>query len=232
MTTVGPPPPFRRRLSPSFSSSAPRTTVDRWEAVTFRLATAGLLGISLLQGLAAMSLPSSPLGNALGASVCLIAGLHYGWMLADGRGDARVATRYSDWYVTTVLMLLEFFQLAGTLASRWGWALGACCCSGAMILCGHVAEEEDVGPPDTGRRRRTFFLLGSAGGAALLACYVFGTVVDNGSHEHAWAHAFAGLWLLYPVAFWLGPYREVAFNLLDVASKGVFGLTLAVKTML
>ncbi len=67
-------------------------------------------------------------------------------------------------------------------------------------------------------------------GVILVFCYVSGTLVDNGGASNYWMHAFFAGWVLYPVAFWMLAYENLTYNLLDVYSKGAFGLVLAIVT--
>lgn len=198
--------------------------VESFEAVTYSLGAAGFLGIALFQALAASFAASATatLGNGLGSAVCLVAGLHYQWMRPQ-TGRENVATRYSDWYLTTVLMLVEFFVLANALRDRWPWLVGASLACELMLLGGHVAT---LG---SGRARSVAFGAGMVAGVVLAVCFVAGTA---GDHDNQWMYAFAAVWLLYPAAFWAGRYQAVCYNLLDVYSKGVFGLTLGLVTFL
>lgn len=203
------------------------------EEVTYSLASAGFIGISLLQILSAIFASfylnvNGALSNALGSSVCIIAAFHYQWMRRKINDSSKVvATRYSDWYITTILMLIEFFNLAGTLETKWGWLLGACLSCELMILGGHAAtvlREND----------HPFILMFSASvffSFTLLTCYIFGTVVDV-RHENHWMHIFSALWALYPFAFWSGRFKNIFYNILDIYSKGIFGLILGILTFL
>lgn len=221
--------PARMRVaSAADQHPPPMAWRDSFERVTYSLCVAGFLGLSFLQFVVAAVTytdagPSHALSNTLGGAVNLIAGLHYRWM--RDTPDEVIATRYSDWYITTALMLLEFFNLAGTLVTRWGWLLGACLACELMILCGHVAALQLAHAKDA----RLAFTGGLVSFAVLIASYVYGTVVDL-THPAPWAHAFAALWLLYPVCFWLGSYQNLAYNLIDFYSKGIFGLVLALVT--
>lgn len=215
------------RPPPANAAPPPLATplLDSFEAVTYSLGAAGFLGVALLQALAAVFASTvrgdadAALGNSLGGAVCAVAGLHYQWMRA---GAPNVATRYSDWYLTTALMLVEFFVLAGTLVDRWPWLVGACAACEAMLLAGHVATLS------AGASRRAAFLAGLAAGVALVACFVAGTATDD--HPNGWSYGFAAAWVLYPTGFWAGRYRAVCYNALDLCSKGAFGIALAVLT--
>ena len=205
--------------------------IKSFETVTYSLASAGFIGISLLQLLAAIfailnSKVSDALSNTLGSSVCIIAAYHYQWMrekMNDSSGI--VATRYSDWYITTILMLIEFFNLAGTLETRWEWLLGACLSCELMVIGGHVSTVFK-------ENRHSFIITYSISiifSLILLVCYICGTVVDI-EHENNWMHIFFALWAFYPFAFWANKYKNISYNLLDIYSKGIFGIVLGLIT--
>ena len=237
---------------PPRSVSAKKTTrvdyiVLSLEQVTFSLASAGFFGISLFQFTAALFAiytqemftiynqgsdnlitpsPATVLGNTIGSSVCLIAGSHYQYMRTKIESNSDiVATRYSDWYITTPLMLVEFFNLAGTLNNNWVWLLLSCLSCESMIMCGHFATILKVNEFE-------FFYMYMASVffyVLLLIFYVFGTIVDN-ENQDIWFHFFFFFWTLYPIAFWSKTYKNIAYNILDLYSKGIFGLLLGILT--
>lgn len=200
-------------------------------SVTYSLGAAGFIGIALFQLLATMFAmfnadPSNCLSNALGASVCAIAGIHYRWMREKFNDISEMtATRYSDWYITTILMLIEFFNLAGTLVSRWGWLLGACLSCELMIISGHIATVNRMNK----YRYYLIYVFGILCSFVLIICYLIGTVLDN-SNDNTWMHIFASLWILYPFAFWTESYKNLTYNILDFYAKGIFGLVLGLLT--
>lgn len=186
--------------------------------VTYSMAAAGLAGIALLQLLACMRGDQDyAFGNALGAATCATASLHYFWMRAS---EDETATRYSDWYVTTLLMLVEFFALADALDQTW-WLVGCCAFNEVALLCGHVAtirrKEEKTYLP--------IYWLGVASGLGLAACFLVGTA----GTPNPWMYVFAFAWTIYPPAFFVP--SPAAYNLLDIFSKGAFGFTLAMQAL-
>ena len=139
-----------------------------------------------------------------------------------------ISTRYSDWYITTVLLVIEFFNLSGTLRSRWGWLIGACVSCELMILGGHVSTVwKESGIPFL-RTYWTSVLFG----LVFVVCYLFGTVVDVVNDGNEWSHVFFVLWALYPMAFWSKNYKHLSYNVLDLLTKGVFGIVLGISTFL
>lgn len=208
-----------------------RIITGSFESVTYSLGAAGFSGIALFQLLAAVfsmlnADTSKSLSNSLGASVCLIAGIHYRWM-RERFNDASemIATRYSDWYITTILMLIEFFNIAGTLVSRWGWLIGACISCELMIIAGHVATVNKMNK----YRYYLTYIFGILCGLLLIICYFIGTVLDT-TNDNTWMHIFAPLWILYPFAFWTKSYKNLTYNILDFYAKGIFGLVLGLLT--
>ena len=213
-----------------------------FEKVTFSLASAGFFGIALFQFLAATfaiynleafefnyeSLYQPVVGNALGSSVCMIAGSHYQYMREKiEKNENIVAIRYSDWYITTTLMLVEFFIVAGTLESRWGWLLGACLSCELMIMGGHFATVLK----ENGYYFYHIYAISVFFYVLLCICYIFGTVLHN-IVQNSWVHIFFILWVFYPFAFWSQKYKNISYNILDLYSKGIFGIVLGILTFI
>ena len=188
--------------------------------MSYIMAAGGFAGIALLQLTAALVSSTLTADNALGASVCAIASAHYTWMRTNPC-DVTL-TRFSDWYLTTTLMLIEFFSLSGTLLTRPVHFGGACLANLAMLAFGNVAaiiRERKCG----GGAYTPYFICSCMCFLILIGLFASGTYVD--SHPSPWMYGFAGLWVLYPVAFWCR--SDLAYNLLDLVSKGAFGVTVA-----
>ena len=198
------------------------------EQTTFTIAALGFMGVcalhaaALLHALKHADAPKS-LGNALGGATCLVAGLHYRRMLVCHDDPRDVATlRYSDWYITTLLMILEFFVLSDEpLASPW--LAAACAACTLMLVSGQVASEL----ARVARPYARWFGAACAFGAVLAACFLCGTL--KASHPHPWMYGFAATWTLYPLAFFAE--NNAWYNALDIVSKGVFGVVLVVETV-
>ena len=247
----------RRAISKTDLSTkvSKKTRVDlittSFEKVTFSLTSAGFFGIALFQLFAAlfaifhrhffekMNNPedanSEPafeyepvVSNALGSSVCLIAAVHYQYMRDKiEKNEDIIATRYSDWYITTILMIVEFFNISGTLQSRWGWLLGACLSCELMIMGGHFATVLK----ENGYYFYHIYAISVFFYVILCICYIFGTVVHN-NDQNSWVHIFFVLWVFYPFAFWSQKYKNIAYNILDLYSKGIFGIVLGILTFI
>ena len=194
-------------------------TIDR---PLFAQAAMLLAGIAVLQTLAAVTATQTRMrgANAIGAAVCAIAALHY-VMMHRSRDETTVwSYRYSDWYPTTLLLLLELFWLMHSDGARLsvgyvGAALALCV---AMLCMGQLSR---AGYPGA-------FSLGCVAGAATLAMVVLGTQRHGEPRRNAWAFAFLALWALYPVAALLpDAAAQASLTALDVLTKAVFGAVVA-----
>ena len=120
---------------------------------------------------------SYTLGNIISSSVCAIAGTHYQYMrLSKSKNEEIVSTRYSDWYITTILMLVEFFNLSGTLISRWQWLLGCCIMCELMLLCGHISTIQMENKSDY---YIPVFILGCIFGSIMALFFFIGTLLQT-----------------------------------------------------
>lgn len=191
--------------------------------LTLNTTTAFLAGVGLVQALAALRplrpvAPNAPTpeyarANALGACVCLVAFLHYAWM-RNATDDERIDLRYGDWVVTTPLLVSELQVLTGGAAPQWDTIAAVV----GMVGLGYVAARTG------GWRRGATFAL-----ATLALVYVAGVTVRDARRHRAAVFAFFGLWALYPLAFLVvdAKLRNSAYDVLDLASKGLFGLYVA-----
>ena len=179
-------------------------------SLTLNTTTAFLAGVCLVQTVQALRSPrpSSTRANYIGACVCLVAFLHYRWM-RDADANEKIRLRYGDWIVTCPLLLWELQELTGVEEQQW--ALGAVV---LMVVLGYAAVQS------SGRRRAALFIVSSG----LLAAVTLATTLGARRHKEAVAGFFA-LWALYPVAFLLD--SNAMYDVLDLASKGLFGLFVA-----
>lgn len=184
--------------------------MDLAEQTSFHSATALLAGVGVLQALAAVA--HRDVGNMLGASVCVIAALHYAWMRDAG---SMLWYRYSDWYITTLLMIVEFFVLAEAQHQVAG-LVGCCMLCWAMLSCGLAARLRD---------EPRWFALGCAFGLGLLALFLRSVLPTLPRERCGVVLGFAALWCLYPFAH--AVRSDLALNVLDMLSKGVFGVAVA-----
>ena len=197
--------------------------MDDAETLTQNSATAFLWGVAVVQGVAALRDETSPgaaRANALGAAVCVVAAMHYGWMRDAKDERERLRLRYSDWFLTTPMLLYELQELVGVRREQRLRPLVAVC---AMIVAGYIAARAE-----RPMHRYGWFAIASA----LLAYIAMATWRDATADEGKTAAIvgpFFGVWSLYAAAFLA--QRNVAFNLLDTVSKGAFGLWVAASLL-
>ena len=184
------------------------------QTLTLNTTTAFLAGVAVVQALASSRAdsPRPARANAIGAAVCAIAFLHYSWMREAGNDEEeRTRLRYGDWVVTCPLLLLELQEMARVSESARVLPLAGVV---AMVGIGYAAARA------RGARRHLLFSVSSL----VLATVVHSTL--SHAKERKWLVAsFFSLWAAYPVAFLVG--KDAAFDVLDAASKGAFGLYVA-----
>lgn len=180
-----------------------------------RASAAFLIGVGVVQVVSAMR-TSRVEENAIGAAVCLIAFLHYSWM--ENANDIKMLElRYSDWIVTCPLLLWELHKMTGQ-TNKSTLALPILLVV-IMLAFGFISNSA------TDRSVRNSFFVG--GCVAFLLCIAL--FLPNVRSNHALVYAFFGVWALYPVASWFD--SNVMLSLLDMISKGCFGLYIATESM-
>jgi hypothetical protein len=199
---------------------------ESWPIPLPRFAHACMIlgGIAVLQALTAVIAiePRLRSANAIGAAVCAIAAAHYASM--HGRdADYVWSYRYSDWYPTTLLLLLEIFWLMTPVDEPIAWqyaasSLGACA---AMVLFGQLSRRRVAGA----------FALGCLLGVLVLVLTILGT--SNGSRtRNTWAWFFLAIWALYPFAVLLPDrFAQPMLNVLDLIAKALFGGVVALTSL-
>lgn len=189
--------------------------------VTLDATRATLGGIALFQAVAAVVAAQRSGGsaraskaNAIGAAVCLIAASVYHRMKSTA-GPAVADLRHADWLVTCPLMLWELYVLMDidVRTHAWSFALSVVAIV-TCILLGRLAAEAEGGV------RALYFSLATAAFGVMLASV--GLRVDWSRGENVVPFVFLAVWALYPLAFW--DRSGMGYNLLDLVSKGVFGL--------
>ena len=179
---------------------------------TTRGTAAFLLGVCLLQSLTSINYESA--SNALGAMVCLIAFLHHVWMF-DSNVKLRTELRFSDWIVTCPILLWELYIITGqeSIESLTSCIILVTC----MLALGFGAAHSK------GMRRAITFCLSSV-------CFVILTLLFmSGVQENREiAITFFLVWAIYPICFLLDSTN--GFNVLDMISKGFFGIYVALIT--
>lgn len=180
---------------------------------------ATLGGVALFQAVAAMNAARSggkahdATANAIGAAVCLIAATVYQRMRSSGTESDDL--RHADWLVTCPLMLWELYVLMGIDLRTHAWSFALSVAAIALcILIGRAAASAK------GARRAVLFALATA--AFVVMMVNIGLRVDWSHDQSVVPFAFLAVWALYPLAFW--ERSGTAYNVLDLVTKGVFGL--------
>lgn len=159
--------------------------------------------------------------NAIGAMVCTIATSVYHRM-RTATNDEMHDLRHADWVVTCPLMLWEIYTLLGINIREYMMSFTfSVVAIVACILLGRVSLERK------GSQRVTLFSLATLVFVAMLTNILF--VVPHWNDEVVVPLCFLGTWVLYPLAFW--DRSGTAYNVLDLVSKGVFGLYVAARVL-
>lgn len=211
------------------------------DRLTLNTTTALLGGVAVLQALAAIAAADSGGAHgveqksgwrwktqALGATVCVIAFLHYKWMRETPDALERLRLRYGDWIVTTPLLLLELQTLTdgdvpekAVVDDRWLRRVGALCATMGMVALGYGAE----------RSRSAWVRYPLFAVASLLLAGVTYESVSTARRNKNLVFYFFVLWWLYPLAFLLpesmSGTSNSLYNVLDALAKGVFGMLVA-----
>lgn len=194
--------------------------------LTLDATRATLGGVALYQTIAAITAATSKDGdattaraNAIGAMVCLIAASVYHRMKSASGADVE-DLRHADWLITCPLMLWEIYVLLGIDIGRhaWSFALSVVAITVCIVLGRRAVDGKRS-------KRGIYFALATAAFAIMLVNV--GLFADWSRAEHIAPLVFLGVWALYPVAFW--EKSGSAYNVLDLVSKGVFGLYVGSK---
>lgn len=177
--------------------------------------------------------------NTYSAFVNTVAFIHYVYMRhkRDSANIREITTiRYSDWFITTPLMLAELTSLWNTdVKSKWyGTAVAS---NMMMLLCGFYASTlRDNWPKNVPLPRR--FYAAFALGFLMLLCiftsmsaqYKCSTASED---EKASGMTFLSIWVLYGFAFLIRDEkkRSIAYNLLDIVAKGGLGIYVGSRSL-
>tara|TARA_B110000046_G_scaffold53362_1_gene59795 strand:- start:1454 stop:1825 length:372 start_codon:yes stop_codon:yes gene_type:complete len=122
-------------------------------------------------------------------------------------------------------MLWEFYELLGIDVShhKARFSLSVLC----IVLCilfGCMASQCE-------EHKVRYFMWSSIFFAAML-WNVLSEVPMLTDKRNAIPFAFLGMWTLYPIAFWMEKdASNLSFNVLDIVSKGVFGMVVAASAL-
>ena len=194
---------------------------------TFSMTTAALGGTAVTQAITAFASPSGSTSvqtNAVGASVCAIAFLHYLWMQKSFTSDDNskvTSLRYSDWFITLPLLLLEcMFYSDIHFGDNIHGIITMFVLLMMMLVCGRVAES---------RSASILYILGFL---CLIGVYVlFISMVEEFTTKTLLVLVVMGTWILYGIAGMLlrssSRWKQVSYNILDLLNKAVFGTVVA-----
>lgn len=200
------------------------------------LATTAFLLVAILQAVAAALANSSTtcFSNIVGSLVCCIAFLHYRWMQADGSN--MMAIRYSDWFFTLPLLVLEIFIILGIgVGTNLGYFLVVLTLILVMLGSGWMSVRflRNSSRQRFNPRRMLWLLLGFV---ALVAIYWIVLGILEQANDNTLTKitiTFFLLWSLYGVVA-LGETKVIdsgpgqyMYDILDIITKAVFGIIVA-----
>ena len=204
------------------------------ERPTVILATAALAGASAMQALAATRATDAKtaLSNATGSSVCLIAFIHYLCIMRPGIDATTI--RYSDWLITLPLLLLEIFLICGIDIVENGWVfLLTCILLLAMLLAGWMSVRSKRRHPTKSIQQKVWLLVGCV---CLIAVYWIVLSLFEQTKTGLLpliSIGFFSLWSLYGVVAVIdGSHTQYMYDILDLSTKAVFGIIVAIHTFL
>jgi bacteriorhodopsin len=197
------------------------------------IATAALAVVSATQALVAIRTKDEKtlVSNSIGSVVCLIAFLHY-CLLSMYKWDVMMV-RYSDWFFTLPLLLIEIFVICGIdiIDNIWMFLFAILLIIG-MLVTGWMAVRSLRSNPTDGTRYIKWLISGTI---CLIAVYliVLG-LLERGPDGplQTVTIAFFLVWTLYgAVSLYQRRGSEQmsqsAYDILDIVTKAVFGIVVA-----
>ena len=91
-----------------------------------------------------------------------------------------------------------------------------------MIFAGQNSIHDDI-------HSNSYFVFGCL--CLFLMFVLFYNAIDTINTENIWIVIFFLVWVLYPIAY-KSPFKDSAYNILDIVSKAVFGIVVATITLL
>lgn len=212
--------------------------IENLTSTTFSSVTAGLGGITLFSLSRALTSDSQKkkLSNSIAVLINCIAFIHYYKMrnMYDvGNVNDLVQIRYSDWFITCPLLLIEFFILLEfiqinnnkiNIDSKYSnQIIISLITTLLMLIFGYLSETMP-------KYKWTFYSLG------FLSLIILIVVLLNMNNKQSketknklpkYPWFFIIIWILYGLVYIL-PNRDLFYNILDLISKGVFAFFISV----
>lgn len=183
----------------------------------------GYTAITLIEALRTPAVNTRHIMN-IETTVSMVAGLVYGTFLEKMKSpnfDLKeiIPTRYIDWMITTPLILLAvvlFYNRKDGVNYKCYFTIIAL--NWLMLLFGYLGERGTISSMKG-------LVIGFVFFAAMLA-YMFVYMIPVGAPLAVFV-IFAVIWSLYGVAYLLEEEeKNIAYNVLDVISKALFGVVL------
>lgn len=187
------------------------------------------LGTATVNAATVFGNPSAWQPNVLSIVILLIAYTHYQWIIQQSSWKSMEWEnmewyRHSDWMITCPLLVYELaylkgFEPFGADAGSVGVAAAAAV---GMVLTGWQARLQ------SGLTRVMWWGIG----AVFLGIIYSQLLRPNDDNDRPqWSDAFLWLWIPYGIVFWApDSLRQVMYNILDILSKSVLGICVALAT--
>lgn len=184
----------------------------------------GYTAITLIEALRTSSTNVRHIMN-IETTVSLVAGIVYGTFLEKIKQphfkfEEIVQTRYIDWMITTPLILLAIVLFYNTKSHTVDYKcyFSIVALNWLMLLFGYLGERKIISSMNG-------LLIGFAFFAAMLL-YMYTYLIPSGCSLAVFI-IFAIIWSGYGIAYLLEEEeKNIAYNILDVISKAVFGVIL------
>jgi len=184
----------------------------------------GYTAITLIEALRTPSVNTRHIMN-IETTVSLVAGIVYGTFIEKMKQPnfklvEIVPTRYIDWMITTPLILLAVALFYNTRVGSVDYKCFSIVIilNWLMLLFGYLGERKIISPMKGLLIGFVFF--------ALMLLYMFYNIIPKGCSLVVFI-IFAVIWSGYGIAYMLEEEeKNIAYNVLDVASKALFGVVL------
>jgi bacteriorhodopsin len=197
---------------------------------TIRTTTAALGGVAVLQTITALRADDQKhvRSNALGATVCTVAYLHYEWMRTSSDVNTVTTLRYSDWFITLPLLFFECVLLSGIdIQEHLPIILLCISLIELMLVMGRLSIT------DRCKAYKQWLLL--SGFICLGICVtLFLSIIPSFNHTGSIISIiFIASWFAYGVFSFRQNSHEssIGFNILDLLNKAGLGMIVALLTL-